>query len=97
MAVTTASLIEAYPEFAPLSEQYPDLVDAVIARAERRIGPSWPDEIRDDIVELQACHMLAMSPAGRNAKLSEPGMPSSYQYELKLRKKGFAFGRLRVV
>jgi hypothetical protein len=97
MAVTTASLIEAYPEFEPLSEQYPDLVDAVIARAERRISISWPDEIRDDIVELQVAHLLAMSPAGRNAKLSEPGKPSSYEYELKLRKKAFAYGRLRVV
>ncbi len=97
MTVSTASFIEAYAEFEPLSEQYPNLVDAVIARAERRISISWPDEIRDDIVELQVAHLLAMTPAGRNAKLSEPGMPTAYQEELKLRKKGFAFGRLRVV
>jgi hypothetical protein len=73
------------------------LIAAVIARAERRIGDLWPAEVRDDIVELQAAHMLALSPAGRNAKLSEPGMPTAYECELKERKKGNAFARLRIV
>jgi len=97
MAVTTASFLEAFAEFEPLSEQYPDLVDAHLARAERRVSVSWPSDIRDDIVELQLAHQLSMSPAGRNAKLSEPGVCSAYEEELKLRKKAFAYGRLRVV
>src|SRR5688572_7923419 len=97
MAVTVESFIEAFPEFTTLSEEQTALVPAVLARAERRIGDSWSDEIRDDIVELQAAHMLAMSPAGRNAKLSEPGVKTAYEEELALRKKAHAFGRMRIV
>jgi hypothetical protein len=97
VAVTVNSFLEAYPEFTALSEEQVLLVPAILARAERRIGDSWEEEIRDDIVELQAAHMLALTPAGRAAKLSSPGEPTAYQEELMVRKKGHAFGRMRIV
>jgi hypothetical protein len=97
VAVTTESFLEAYPEFEVVSEQHPALLPAILARAERRISVSWPTETRDDVVELQIAHMLAMSPAGRNAKLSEPGGCSAYEEELKLRKRANALAKLRVV
>jgi hypothetical protein len=92
MAVTTASFLVAFTEFANLEEA---LVTAVIERAERRVGDHWREDLRDDIVELQAAHMLSLTPAGRNAKLSEPGKPTAYQAELACLKKGNAFARYR--
>lgn len=97
MAVTVESFLVAYPEFVPMHTEDAPLVAAVLARAERRIGDLWPATIRDDVVELQAAHMLALSPAGRNAKLSEPGTKTAYECELHERKRGNAFARLRVV
>jgi len=92
VAVTAASFLVAYPEFALLDEGY---VTAVLARAERRIGDHWREDLRDDIVELQTAHMLALSPAGRNAKLSEPGKPTAYEADLKMLRKGNGFGHYR--
>lgn len=98
MAVTVESFLEAYPEFIPLSETQTALVAAVLARAEVRIGNNWDsDEQRDLVVELQCAHMLSLSPAGRSAKLSEPGTKTSYECELHQIKKGNAFAKLRVV
>lgn len=98
MAVTADSFLEVFPEFLPLHEEQETLIPAVLARAERRIGDNWPsDEDRDDAVELQAAHMLALSPAGRNAKLSEPGQPTAYQQELACLKRGNAFAKSRIV
>lgn len=73
------------------------LIPAVIARAELRIGNTWRADVRDAIVELQTAHMLALSPSGRNAKLSMPGEPTAYECELKERKKGNAFALYRIV
>lgn len=95
MTVTAASFLEAFPEFAPMHETDATLIPAVLARAERRIGDHWREDLRDDIVELQTAHMLALMPSGRNAKLSEPGKPTAYQEELACLKKGNAFGRYR--
>ncbi len=97
MAVTVDSFLEAYPEFAPMHAEDETLVPAVLARAERRIGNVWTESVRDDIVELQLAHMLALMPAGRNAKLSEPGSPTAYECDLKERKKGNSFAKYRIV
>ncbi len=97
MATTSAQFLIEYPEFLPLSEEQTALVPAVLARAERRIGDSWDADVRDDIVYLQCAHMLSLTPSGRNAKLSAPGKPTAYQEELCERKKGHAFGRMRIV
>lgn len=97
MAVSVESFLEAYVEFVPLSEEPANagMIAAFLERAERRIGDHWREDLRDDMVELQLAHMLALSPAGRNAKLSEPGKPTTYQHDLKCLKKGNAFGRYR--
>ena len=95
MTVTAESFLEAFPEFLPLHAEDEALVPAVIARAELRIGDIWRESLRDIAVELQAAHMLALSPAGRNAKLSEPGKPTAYWAELQCLKKGNAFARFR--
>jgi hypothetical protein len=97
MAVTVDSFLLAYPDFAPMHDADVTLVPAMLARAELRIGSAWPTDIRDSIVELQTAHMLSLMPAGRNAKLSEPGKPTSYQLELKERKTAFAYARSRIV
>jgi hypothetical protein len=97
MAVTAESFLVAFPEFEPLNTEYEDLIPAVLERAERRIGDVWREDLRDDIVELQTAHMLSLTPAGRNAKLSEPGKPTAYECELKRLKSGNAFAKLRIV
>lgn len=96
-APTAESFLIAYPEFAPLHLAAAALVDAVLARADRRITSEWPEETREDIVMLQAADMLARTPMGRNAQLSEPGAPTAWGEELKIRKMGFACARSRVV
>lgn len=97
MTVTASSFLVAYPEFEPLHAEDNALVVAVIARAERRIGSAWPAEVRDDIVELQVADILARSPMGRSANLSQKGEPTTYQEDLECRKKAFGCGRSRVI
>lgn len=97
MAVTAESFLVAYPEFAPMHAEDETLVPAVLARAERRVGTVWREDLRDDIVELTCAHMLSLTPSGRNAKLSEPGSPTAYQRDLKCLMKANAFARLRIV
>lgn len=95
--LTAEQFLTNYPEFAPLHLEDSALITAVLARAERRIGAAWPAAVRDDIVALSVAHMLSLTPMGRAAKLSEPGMPTAYQTELMDRKKAFACARSRVV
>lgn len=97
MSVSAATFIQNYPEFQPLYVENEPLIVAVLARAERRIGDAWEADVRDDIVMLQTADMLAQTPMGRNARLSEPGKPTAYAADLKCRKLGNACGRSRVV
>jgi uncharacterized protein DUF4054 len=97
VTVSAASFLVAYPEFAPMHAEDATLIPAVLARAERRIGNVWREDLRDDAVELQCAHMLSLMPSGRNAKLSEPGKETAYQCALKELKSGNAFARYRIV
>jgi hypothetical protein len=97
MAVTAASFLVAFPEFAPMHSEDAALVPAVLARAELRVGNIWRENLRDHIVELTCAHMLAMMPSGRNAKLSMPGAKTAYQEDLCMLAKSNAFGKYRVV
>lgn len=97
MAVTAATFILEYTEFQPLHAEDNDLVERVCARADRRTSVDWPEATRDDAVMLRAAHMLALTPMGRNAKLSEPGKPTAYQQELDCMIKAFACARSRIV
>jgi hypothetical protein len=99
MAVTVEQLLIEYREFEPLHAENETLVAAVLARADRRISPSWPSDTRDDVVYLQAADMLARTPMGRNANLSSPDyrVRTTYAEELDQRRKGYAFARARMV
>jgi hypothetical protein len=97
VTATVAGFLVEYPEFEPLHAEDDALVTAVLARAERRIGSAWPEEVRDDIVYLQCADTLSRTPMGRNANLSKQGEPTTYSDDLKDRKKAFACGRSRVV
>jgi hypothetical protein len=94
--VTPAAFLELYAEFQALYEEDPGLIVAALARAERRISDTWGSR-RDDAVALTAAHQLALSPWGRNARLSEPGKTTVYQAELDTWKKGHACARSRAV
>ncbi len=97
MAVTAESFIAAYPEFREIHAEDAGLVALHLARAEILVGDIWRENLRDQIVELRTAHRLALSPAGRNAKLSEPGAPTAYERDLKCLMRGNAFARLRTV
>ena len=97
MTVTAASLVLNYPEFTTIHAEDAPYIEAVVARADRRVSVSWPEETRDDQVMLVAAEMLACGPWGRNAKLTEPGQPTAFQTELKERKRANALGRGRIV
>lgn len=104
MTVLAADFIVGYPEFAAIHAEDAGLIDAVLARAERRIRSDWePADQRDDMVMLTAAVTLSKGPWGRNAALSgkqtvsEAGKESSYEAELKERKKAHAFARSRAV
>lgn len=70
MATTVTQLLIEYPDLSPINEENHPYVVAVLARAERLSGNAWPAAYRDDAVYLQTAEWLALSPAGRNAKLS---------------------------
>lgn len=101
MAATTAQLVIEYPELAPLLEENPTYVAAVLARAERRVSPSWTAATRDDQVYLQTWEFMAQSPMGRNAKLSVELTSGRFETassgELARRKKSEMMGIKRVV
>lgn len=94
--MTPAAFLELYAEFRALYDEDPGLIVAALARAERRISDSW-EERRDDAVALTAAHQLALSPWGRNARLSEPGKVTVYQAELDTWKRGHGCARSRAV
>jgi hypothetical protein len=97
MTATTAQFLVEYPDFVTLHAEDAPLIAAALARAERRISPTWPEETRDDMVYLTCADMLACGPWGRNAKLSEPGKPTAYRTELRERKMAHGVGRSRIV
>lgn len=97
MAVTAETFVREYPEFQPLHAEDSELVERVCARADRRTSADWPEATRDDAVMLRAAHILAMTPMGRCAKLSEPGKPTAYQQDLDRMIKAFACARMRMV
>lgn len=103
MSTTTAAqLIIEYPELAPLYAEDPAPVAAALARAERQTSADWDSTTRNDQVYLLAAHLLALSPMGRNARLSAPSSKdgvyvSTYQDELQRRKAANAFARSRIV
>lgn len=97
MAVTSAEFLVDYPEFVPLNAEDAPLIVAVLARAERRVSPTWPEATREDRVKLTAAVMLARGPWGRNARLSNNDGVTCYDKDLLDNAKAHAVGRSRVV
>lgn len=97
MAIDADTFILEYSEFEPIHSEDADLVERVVARADRRVSVSWTAETREDMVFLVAADMLAKGPWGRNARLSEPGKPTAYACEIRERKLAYAMGLARIV
>lgn len=96
MPVAAVDFLANYCEFAPIHAEDSALVEAHLARAERRFGDSIPTELRDDLVMLTAACSLAKSPAGRAARLCNKDGKSMWDDELMARKKAHAFAYQRV-
>ncbi len=75
-AVTRATLVERWPEFAPTPSA---VVTSAIAEADRRTNASIFGDRRDDAVGLLACHLLAASPQGQGLARLEATTSSSLE------------------
>lgn len=79
MAVTPASLIANHPEFtgAPTA-----MVSGAISKATNSVEESMFKETYDEAVELLACHKLALSPYGQQARMvSADGATTTYSVQ----------------
>jgi len=91
--MTQDAFLARYPEF----NTAPDgMVAAALAEATLAVGDVWED-LRDEIIGLEAAHRLAISPFGRDAKMSSGLGKSTYGEQLEKRKRMMACGLMRVV
>lgn len=70
MAVSVSSFLEAFPEFSG-ERAATDLIQAKIAEASRSVDSRRWGARTDDGVAYLAAHLLAMSPWGQKARLSD--------------------------
>jgi hypothetical protein len=84
-----------FPEFEPADLEFSGMIDAALAEAELAVADSWGDK-RPQVVGLEAAHRLAITPFGRNAKLSAVDGSSTYGKQLAKMRRAFAcaFNRL---
>jgi len=75
--VTSADLIAMYPEFAGVD---PDQIEAHLLRAAPRVDPEVLRCSTDLAIILTACHTLASSPMGQNARLKSKDQDASTTY-----------------
>jgi Protein of unknown function (DUF4054) len=82
-----------FPEFARLPDA---TLNDVIARATKRTNPTVLGEETDEAIGYMAAHLLALSPYGQQARLSEPGkMTTYYQHWLEIaRYKSVGYARV---
>lgn len=78
MAVTLSKFREAFPEFTHAPDS---LVSAKLAEAERVIPSHW-GAIREDGIKYTAARALALSPQGRNMRLSADSDQTVYDGRL---------------
>lgn len=75
MAVTTASFLASYPDFANVTES---VVDAKVAEAIRRVDTEiWGDKA-DDGIMLWTAHLLTLSQFGRHGRQLQPDGATPY-------------------
>lgn len=87
--MTKPEFLASYPEFAVIDTEEPTIVPAKLAEAEGAVSDMWEGR-RDEIVGLETAHRLAITPFGRNAKLSSSMGKSTYGEQLKQRRRAFA-------
>lgn len=75
MTVTRASLIEEYPEYADTPAA---IVNAKIAAAVNRCDDRVFGDSFDHAVTLLACHLLAISPYGQQARVESKDDTTTY-------------------
>lgn len=80
MALSLASFVEKYPEFAGSDT---DQVNSALAEAEEFTSDLWPTSQRDSAVALRTAMILARSPAGRNARRTKNGK-TNYEADLEM-------------
>ena len=79
--MTKTQFETAYPEFA--DGEFPAMIDAALVAAEARVSDTFVGALRDQIVALECAHALAITPFGRNAKLSSAAGESTYGTQAK--------------
>jgi len=84
-----AAFLVSFPEFAKAS---PELVDAKLAEAARRIAPDVWKEKTDDGIGYLAAHLLAVSPFGQQARLVAKDGGTVYEETYKQIKREVASG-----
>lgn len=90
MAITPQELRNRRPEFRDLTD--PQLASA-LERAERRISETtFPADVRDDVVALEAARLIADSPFGQQAKLQLKDGRTIYDKELERMKRSYSMG-----
>ena len=84
-----------YPEFEPADAEFPGMIERHLAKAAQATRAAWGDKL-DQVVALTAAQSLAVTPFGRNAKLSSSQGKSTYGVLLKAMRTAFAcaFNRL---
>lgn len=90
--MTNADFLIRWPEFVTAATAS---ITTALADAERNVSDSWGDR-RPEVVALTAAHSLAVSPAGRHARLSNDKGGSIYWTRLAQLKAQHACGRSRI-
>lgn len=90
--MTNADFLVRHPEFVTAATAS---ITSALADAERNVSDSW-DTRRDEVVALTAAHALAVSPAGRHARLSTDKGGSIYWTRLAQLKIAHACARGRI-
>lgn len=95
MAATIEQFTTRFPEFAPMVDEFPGMLEACLAEAELCVSDQWGSK-RDQIVLLESAHRAAITPFGRNAKLSSGEGRSTYGVQAQNMRVAFvcALGRL---
>lgn len=80
MSVTRETFLESFPEFEDIACKHRDLFDAKLAEAALLVdGEVWGDQEELGCKYL-AAHLLAISPCGRSAGLTDPKKPNETSY-----------------
>lgn len=67
--MTAAELRTRFPEFGPTADA---TVTAALAAAELFVSDTWDADQAEEVIALKAASIIATSPVGRAAKLSDP-------------------------